>query len=114
MLADAAASNRALEDLLDLVCTTPFLRPVLDDFDLSRDQLRTIYRELITGGAAVWVRGHWVAASALCFTETLSYVARARGEGVALVSDAAIVPTVIEYFAKGRIALPAPIHDAPD
>ncbi|GAF92439.1 unnamed protein product, partial [marine sediment metagenome] len=44
--------------------------------------LQELYHKLIAVGAGQWACGHWVAASALAFPESLRYVLNRRGENM--------------------------------
>lgn len=67
------------------------------EFGVARETLRELYDDLIFGGAGQWACGHWVAASALAYPETLRYVLSRRGENL---EETAI--QVIMYFERGE------------
>jgi hypothetical protein len=102
------AKRNALQDLLDLILGDPTLFSLLQRYDASREDLQELYHALLASGAGQWVRGHWVAASALCYGFTLEFLLARAAEGRAvrrtpreIWQDAAF--TLVEYFAKGRL-----------
>src|SRR5712671_1218511 len=66
-----AAAENALFDYCEQEQT---IQPLLKEFQISRDDLKSLYSMLIVVGAGQWACGHWVAASALAYPESLQYV----------------------------------------
>ena len=62
VIARADAAEKALFDYCEF---QPPVRAVMEDFQVSRDDLKEVYSQLIAAGAGQWSCGHWVAASAL-------------------------------------------------
>ena len=63
----------ALDGLIDLCVTDPTLSKILQLHGADSNTLRELHKTLLLNGAGQWVRGHFVAASALCFGQTLLY-----------------------------------------
>jgi hypothetical protein len=102
------AKGNALQDLLDLILGDPTLVSLLQRYHASREDLQEFYHALLAAGAGQWVRGHWVAASTLCYGFTLEFVLDRATEGRAarrtpreIWQDAAFA--LVEYFAKGKV-----------
>ena len=61
------------EKLFDLVEQTDALRAMLEKYDGTREDLADIHRRLCETGAGQYVKGNYVAVSALVFPLTLEY-----------------------------------------
>jgi hypothetical protein len=61
------SKDSALEELFDLIHGEPMLLALLQKDGTTREDLRELYWALLAAGAGQWVKGHWVAASALCY-----------------------------------------------
>jgi hypothetical protein len=70
--------RQAEEALIDYCVATERIRKVMEEYNISKDDLRQFYFELINVGAGQWRTGHWVAVSALAYPETLRYIMQAR------------------------------------
>jgi len=105
---DSVLEELLLEELFDLILGQPMLLALLQKHGATREDLRELYWALLGAGAGQWVRGHWVAASALCYGFTLEFVLTRSKEGKAAghtprqIWQAASF-TLIEYFEKGRV-----------
>ncbi len=87
----------AAEDALFDYCEQePTIQPLLKEFQISRDGLQRLYSQLIVAGAGQWASGHWVAASALAYPESLQYVLSRRGKDM---QETAF--KLITYFERG-------------
>jgi hypothetical protein len=67
-----------------------------------------LLRLLLASGAGQWVRGHWVAASALCYGFTLEFVLSSATAGKAAGRTPREIWTpiafeLVDYFAKGAV-----------
>lgn len=102
------AANRkqlAEEQLYDLVEQDQYLRAIMTTHGATRDTLKTIYNILLKSGAGQWVRGHWVAASALAFGASLEFLLTATDSTEKVGGrDAwnAVAFELVEYFEKGK------------
>lgn len=90
--------DRALAELLDFCELDEGVRYVLDELDWNREDLRTIYVNLVANGADQWASGHWVPASSIAFGQTLMYLANEEDEIDWLDKCA----RVVQYFARGE------------
>jgi hypothetical protein len=93
----------ALEELLDFVQNQEWVDDVFAKYGLSRERLRAMFQDLVAGGCGQWVRGHYVAASALATPRTLIYLCEAERRGVARSER---FFQVTEYFDKGKVDAP--------
>jgi len=89
---------RPEELLFDYCENQPSTKALLREFDISRNDLESLYHKLIMAGAGQWACGHWVAASALAYPESLRYVIN-RGED----NITRTVCNLIVYFERGSI-----------
>ena len=100
----ASAQREAETELYALIESDPQLSAIMTRFRATRQTLEKTYRRLCSLGAAQWVRGHWVAASALAFGPTLAFVlSNAEQEGRDAWLDVAY--RLVEYFEKGEVEL---------
>jgi len=67
---------------LDYCEQQPAIQALLKEFHVSRHDLQKLYHQLIVVGAGQWACGHWVAASALVYPESLRYALNRRGENI--------------------------------
>jgi len=63
----------AENELYNLVENDPLLIRIMHQHNASRADLQETYRILVGSGAGGWSRGHFVAASSLCFGLTLDF-----------------------------------------
>jgi hypothetical protein len=77
----AAEARRAKAEaaLLDYCVSQPAIQSVMSEFQISRHDLQELYHWLLMHSAGQWRSGHWVAASALAYPESLRYILM-RGE----------------------------------
>lgn len=68
--------------LLDYCERQPTIQALLREFKISRQDLQELYHQLIMVGAGQWTCGHWVAASALAYPESLRYLLLPRKENL--------------------------------
>jgi hypothetical protein len=91
---------QALEEFLDLCQADDGVRQVMETEQLTREDLRHIYRRLAVNGLGQWVHGHYVALSTIAYAEPLQYLAKAeRGE----VARLEIAGKLLAYW-ENRIA----------
>ena len=92
-------SNRyanAKDALFDYCESQPAIQALMNEFQISREDLRGLYHQLIAAGAAQWACGHWVAASALVYPKSLRYLLVRRGE-----NNKETAYKLIMYFEQG-------------
>jgi hypothetical protein len=92
------AKEKAKETLLDYCVANTEIRKVMNEFSISRDDLRELYSDLIAIGAGQWRCGHWVAASALAYPQTLRYILEGQAKGR---EKKITVLYLIMYFERG-------------
>lgn len=100
--------DRALNELLDMICTDPDLSRVMRSHSTSRAQLEEIYHILIAAGAGQWVRGAYVAAAAIATIPTLAFVLESSAGRLPKgwnESDRwpGIVGRLLDYYEAGRV-----------
>ncbi len=95
------AKNRALaeKELFDMVENDPLLAAIMRHKGTTRTDLSNAYEDLLAAGCGQWVRGHWVAASALAFGTTLGFVLTSTKTG-SISLDA--MGRLLDYFQRGE------------
>ncbi len=78
----------------------PRIREVMNEFKISREDLKEIYFQLVDAGCGQWSCGHWVAASALAYPESLRYILSRKGEDI---SETCF--NLIMYFEHGSFGM---------
>ena len=105
LFASSASKELAEKELYDIVECDPGLRTIMTRHSAKRDALQKIYWALMRDGAGQWVRGHWVAASALTFGATLEFVLEQTNNGDksgrGTWDETAF--SLIDYFEKGKV-----------
>ena len=74
----------------------PTIEALLKEFKVSRSDLQELYRLLIMAGAGQWRVGHWVAASALAYPDSLRYLLTRKNEEIEITAF-----NLIMYFERG-------------
>jgi hypothetical protein len=99
MFSGGNRSTDALTALFDYCESQAVIEKVMNELQVSHDDLRELYYDLLRSGAGQWVCGHYVAASALAYPEPLRYlVVRKRNNGS---FDIEMASNVIMYFEQG-------------
>jgi hypothetical protein len=98
---DREARDEALETLLDLCESDPDVNLTMREYDATRDTLKEIYTEFIKSGSGQWVKGHFVAASALAYAPSLAYCLKARAKGAPTKEEVSYA--MIRYFQVGSL-----------
>jgi len=97
------SKDDAEEELLELCVSDSTLKSILDTHHVSKEELREIYHQLLYDGAGQWVRGHYVAASALAYQQTLEYLLQSKKQDIQSSGNRMqITVRLIQYFAKGE------------
>jgi len=78
ILSDNDRKTIAENALLDYCEHQPAIQVLLLEFKISRKDIHELYKFLIKAGAGQWVCGHWVAASALAYPDSLRYLLTRR------------------------------------
>gem|GEM_PF-1204343 len=95
-LRDGDRRSKALDALLDYCERQAAIQEIMQEFQLSRDDLRELYEQLVSAGAGQWACGHWVAASAVAYPEALRYALTRRGRNIMETAG-----SLIMYFEQG-------------
>ncbi len=96
MLGGSDRRGKAESALFDY-CESQFgIKSLMMEFQVSRDDLKELYFELVAAGAGQWACGHWVAASALAYPESLHYVLARRRKDIRKTAA-----KLIMYFEQG-------------
>jgi hypothetical protein len=93
-------ADSAENELLDYCESQPAVKAVMEDFQVSRKDLKEIYSQIIEAGAGQWSCGHWVPASALAYPESLEYVLSRRESDIKETSF-----NLIMYFEHGSFGI---------
>lgn len=91
-----AAAERAL---LSYCESNEDIREVMEEFNISSGELKELYDTLLVVGAGQWAGGHFVAASAIAYPETLRFLLAHRDDSEAGWVE--VVARVIHYFETG-------------
>lgn len=73
--------NHAKEALINYCIKNTEVLKVMNEHQISREDLLEIYDKLIAVGAGQWRCGHWIPASVLAYPETLRYILVATKSG---------------------------------
>ena len=93
-----SGSNRKeqlLEEFLELCESDDSVAMVMKKYNLDRDDLRSIYFELLAVGLGQWIKGHYVALSTIAYYEPLYYCVEAKRKGSSIHE---IANGLIEYW----------------
>ena len=82
--------------LFDYCEQQPIIEALLKEFKISRQELQELYHQLIMIGAGQWACGHWVAASAFAYPDSLRYLLMRRKENMQETAY-----NLIMYFEQG-------------
>jgi hypothetical protein len=72
--------DEGMQDLFAFVRQYPVTSRLLEDFKVDEQELNNIYRRLVTHGAGIMKKGHWIPASALVYGPTLRFVLRHKDD----------------------------------
>ncbi len=103
MVARGRQRAAAEEELLDFLEGLKWMSDVKAEYGLAREALRSLFRDLHSGGCGQWVRGRYVAASAPATPQTLIYVLEARRRSVPRIE---MLHQLLEYFEGGKVEPP--------
>jgi len=90
--------RQAEEALIDYCVATESIQNVMDEYNISKDDLHQLYYELVNVGAGQWKTGHWVAASALAYPEALRYMMQGKDKKSPFEE---IAWNLLMYFERG-------------
>lgn len=110
MIHDPDRSARADADLAVYCMSHAPLQDIIREFHLTPEAITELYRQLAVAGAGQWAGGHYVAASALSYPNTLRFLLESKGAGV---DQLEIAYSLVMYFERGH-DLPAPSAQTKD
>ena len=91
--------EKAIEDLIEIAFDDPNNKPIIKKYKITKKTMKKKYQDLVVNGAGVVARNHWVAASALVYPQTLSFVFdkkhKIKGQQMALI--------LVDYFDQNRV-----------
>lgn len=93
--------EKALEALLDLCESNSAIKSVMSELGSNRKTLKDIYWTLVKGGAGQWSGGHYVAASAIAYPDTLRYLLNRPLNDRNSILEASFM--MLERFERGAI-----------
>lgn len=94
--------DNSLDEIIKLSFYT-VNQPVIEKYSITETALKEKYEQLILYGAGQYVRGHWIAASALVFQSTLEYLFDIRNEMSGRDEGEEIAYKLLEYFENGEM-----------
>ena len=103
----AEIRSRAEKELWTLVTTDRGLKPLIEKYKVTVDELKGVYESLIRVGAGQWINGQLLCVSIFCFPETLDYLLRHRQD----LGLAKIAMRVKRYFETEEEAEREPLDD---
>jgi len=106
LLESPSRRDLARAALLDHCVADPALQPVMVEFGADRSTLDELYHTLCAAGAGQWAGGHFVAASAVAYPQTLRFLLGNYREGLSHSQQAI---ALIMHFERGA---PLPPLDA--
>jgi hypothetical protein len=98
MASGSDRSQQAEKALVDYCQAHPSTAEVLHEFGVSRDTLVDLFSKLQLAGAGQWATGHYVAASALAYPESLRFLLESKEKGR---NDVEIAYALVTYFERG-------------
>jgi hypothetical protein len=91
--------DEALEKFFELCKSDEGVIQVMDSYGATEETIRELYNKLIDAGAGQWIKGHFVALSALAYFEPLSFCLEALKRGSPDFTEVAW--NMLEFF-KGN------------
>ncbi len=99
MFKKSREKEKAIDDLIEIAFEDPNNKPIIKKYKITKKIMKKKYQDLIVNGAGVVARNHWVAASALVYPQTLSFVFdkkyKLRGQAMSFA--------LIDYFDQNRV-----------
>jgi hypothetical protein len=98
LMATPNRRQQAEDALLDYCLAQPAIQSVMQQFGADRSTLRDLYSTLCLAGAGQWAGGHWVAASALAYPDSLRFLLTNLKGGASHMEEAY---ALIMHFERG-------------
>ena len=99
MFKKSREKEKAIDDLIEIAFEDPNNKPIIKKYKITKKIMKKKYQDLIVNGAGVVARNHWVAASALVYPQTLSFVFDKKHE----LRGQAMSFALIDYFDQNRV-----------
>ena len=91
--------EKAIEDLIEIAFDDPNNKPIIKKYKITKKTMKKKYQDLVVNGAGVVARNHWVAASALVYPQTLSFIFdkkhKIKGQQMAFI--------LVDYFDQNKV-----------
>jgi hypothetical protein len=99
---DMKAKEDALEEYWDLCESDKNVADLMQEYNLSRKDLNNIYLDLIRVGVGQWTQGHFVALSALAYSEPFNYLLESKQKKLCDEEFEKVAIDILHYF-RGEI-----------
>jgi hypothetical protein len=94
------AKEDALEEYWDLCEADENISSLMQKYNLSREGLKDAYLDLIDVGAGKWIKGHFVALSALAYSEPFCYLFESEQREKSNENFEKVASDLIRYFRE--------------
>lgn len=99
MFKKSREKEKAIEDLVELAFNDKNNEPIIKKYKITKKNLKKKYKELVVNGAGVVTRNHWVAASAIVYPQTLSFIFDKKHK----LNGQTMAFALIDYFDQNRV-----------
>ena len=99
MFKKSREKEKAIEDLVELAFNDKNNEPIIKKYKITKKNLKKKYKDLVVNGAGVVTRNHWVAASAIVYPQTLSFIFDKKHK----LNEQTMAFALIDYFDQNRV-----------
>ena len=99
MFKKSEEKEKAIDDLIEMAFEDPNNKPIIKKYKITKKIMKKKYHYLSINGAGVVARNHWVAASALVYPQTLSFIFDKKHK----ISGPKMAYILIDYFDHNRV-----------
>ena len=99
MFKKSREKEKAIEDLVELAFNDKNNEPIIKKYKITKKNLKKKYKDLVVNGAGVVTRNHWVAASAIVYPQTLSFIFDRKHK----LNGQTMAFALIDYFDQNRV-----------
>ena len=99
MFKKSREKEKAIDDLIEIAFEDPNNKPIIKKYKITKKTMKKKYQDLVINGAGIVARNHWVAASALVYPQTLSFVFDKKHK----MSGPKMAFILIDYFDQNRV-----------
>lgn len=99
MFKKSREKEKAIEDLVELAFNDKNNEPIIKKYKITKKNLKKKYKDLVVNGAGVVTRNHWVAASAIVYPQTLSFIFDKKHK----LNGQTMAFALIDYFDQNRV-----------